>query len=156
MLLLTVYGDHINQITEGLPSSSALKMMASSASADQARGNLNDAEEFVRVMLHVNNVPTLSTTTVTSHGHNEIPGFNYNGDHVRESFTSGRGSISAHKSAHTVGPSPLVRRLFAEESTSRANSALRQSFAASPTFVCDSTPQLLRSPPPGYKADFDA
>jgi hypothetical protein len=49
-----------------------------------------------------------------------------------------------------------VRRLFAEESTSRANSVLRQSFAASPSFVSDPTPQLLRSPPPGYKADFDA
>lgn len=80
---------------------------------------------------------------------------------------------------------PVVRRLFAEESQrsfgagniggntccitgastsggTRNNTVSRSSFAPSPTNNNSHTntgepaPQLLRSPPPGYKPDFDA
>jgi hypothetical protein len=159
MLLLTVFGDHINQITEGLPPSSAISRLVATPSQVDSRGNLNDAEEFVRVMLHVNST-ALSTSTVTSHGCNDMPGFNYNGD--RESFCSlggsavRGGSMSAQRLTSSHSVSPLVRRLFSVDNHGyRHSSAMRQSFVHTPTFTCDPAPQLLRSPPPGYKADFD-
>eukprot|EP00428_Durinskia_dybowskii_P062031 CAMPEP_0170381628 /NCGR_PEP_ID=MMETSP0117_2-20130122/14512_1 /TAXON_ID=400756 /ORGANISM="Durinskia baltica, Strain CSIRO CS-38" /LENGTH=1472 /DNA_ID=CAMNT_0010637215 /DNA_START=229 /DNA_END=4647 /DNA_ORIENTATION=+ len=196
MLLLTVYGEHINQISEGLPPSSALKMLAapSLVSSSELKGNLNDAEEFVKIMLQVNTC-ALSTTAYTSnsgrYSMNEYAGFNFNGDcavggsiSIRESFASasGRGSISSQRLAPPPpinASSPLVRRLFNDDcgTGTRSSSAVRSSVTGTtsvggfsiptagtgtagagsgvPEFVCDPTPQMLRSPPPGYKQDFD-
>lgn len=80
MLLLSVYGEHINQVTDGYAAVKAsgtkthsinahmnTHMNAHSimgmATASEYRGKLNDAEEFVRVMLQVN-ANTATTTGI--------------------------------------------------------------------------------------------
>ena len=164
MLLLQVYGDHINLITEGLPPTT---------SASKHGGRLGDAEEFVRIMLQVNGPTPHTPMPSSSVCDSQLYSSNYC---ERDSFTStaGRGSFTTvHRSSS--GPSPLVRKLFTDDmftrppttttTTSSSCSAMRPSLEAWTTATehninnnncSSSTPQLLRSPPPGFKADFDA
>lgn len=253
MLLLSVYGDHINQVTDGYTTStttstgsSASKPLGVSGSVgyssmsglgsnlssglgmahtSEYRGKLNDAEEFVRVMLQVNASTALTTTafTTTTTATADSRSQSYATD-LRESFSSTTSSSRASHSnninrLHPANGGPVVRRLFAEEASqqqqqqrsyghsvgstsssghgihtttsaasvtshatshgaasggtsggtagastgSRSYVVSRSSFAPSPTNANinsgtgeDAAPQLLRSPPPEFKPDFDA
>lgn len=202
MLLLSVYGEHINQVTDGYAAASASKANAARVTLNnnanagmsslgghtsEYRGKLNDAEEFVRVMLQVNASSAATTTSTTAV---DTRSQSYGGD-LRESFSStssrpGQGTQGAGQNRlNPATGGPVVRRLFAEEASQRSfghgngnsgsmsgtntsgnntrnNTVSRSSFAPpSPTNVggegcCEPPPQLLRSPPPGYKPDFDA
>ena len=207
MLLLSVYGDHINQVTDGIaansnsngsssahyhahshhhhPIGSSYKMPGGGGGGNSSefRGKLGDAEEFVRIMLQVPAPSSSAAAMIRSSFSVPTAAMlgNSANEHLQYSFIAANGNgatggggerergsfCSTGKRSFCANASPLVRRLFNEEnpatSTShRSNPHSMNGGVYSPGGGAGGgapsgpAPQLLRSPPPGYKPDFDA
>jgi hypothetical protein len=150
----------------------------------ETRGKLSDAEEFVRIMLKIqptssssNGRGTLSGFPGSGTGSGEFPGvvdrdgglIRRSGSHLASSPMHGGGDGGG---GGAVAGNQVMRRLFTEEAVTVAHKSYNSqaSFGSghrqipggvegcgeAGTGAGTRSPQILRSPPPGFKPDFEA